>query len=60
VARSFRSALDFVHDGHAINTIAEVQNGEKDNVLELAERFPTQATPAFSDLWSNDDKNIQR
>jgi hypothetical protein len=52
--------LDFVHDGHAVNAIAEMQNREEDHLLELAERFPTHAAPAFNDVWSNDDKNIQR
>jgi hypothetical protein len=37
-----------------------VQNGEEDHVLELAERFPSHAAPAFSDVRSSDDKNIQR
>jgi hypothetical protein len=52
--------VDFVHDGHTINAIAEVENREQDHVLELAERFPSHAAPALSDVWSNDDKNIQR
>ena len=40
--------------------IAEVENREEDHVLELAERLPSHAAPAFSDVWSNGDKNIQR
>jgi hypothetical protein len=42
--------LDLVHDRHTIDAIAEVQNGEEDHVLELAERFPRHAEPAFSAL----------
>ena len=40
--------------------IAEVHNGEEDHLLELAERFPSHAAPAFGDVWCNGDKNIQR
>jgi hypothetical protein len=50
----------WIHDGHAIDAIAEMKNREEDQVLELAERFPSHAAPAFSGGWSNDDKNIQR
>jgi hypothetical protein len=35
--------LDFVHDGHTINAITQVQNGEEDHLLEFAERFPSHA-----------------
>jgi hypothetical protein len=45
--------LDFVHDRHTIDAIAEVQNGEEDHLLELAERLASHGRPAFGDARPN-------